>query len=183
MRVGFDLSVDCVFELEKFCVAVYSFRSHESGNFIEVGNVVDVFPARKTLVNGVVVGDVAHFHFCLDRLFDDVVSANGYRAAVKRKNTRKALYRSGFARAVLSEKSENLARAQFKRYIVNRDSVALWIGFFKCSTLSIVILLNKFFWRFRLISAYIHARTHAIAKAIACKSRLNHCKQTGEMRK
>jgi hypothetical protein len=35
------------------------------------------------------------------------------------------------ARAVLSEKSENLARAQFKRYIVNRDSVALWIGFFQ----------------------------------------------------
>ena len=126
VRIRLDLSVYRVFEFEKFGIAVDTLGAHECRNFVKVGNVVDVFPARKAFVNGMVVGNVTHFHLGFYRLFHNVVTADGYRAAVKRQYAREALYSRGFAGAVLSEKAEDFARAQFKRYIVNRDSVALW---------------------------------------------------------
>ena len=131
VRVRLDLSVDSRFEFEELGVSVNSFRSHESGHFVKVRDVVDVFPTRKFFVNGMVVGDVTHFHFGFDRLFYDVVTANGNRTAVKGQYTREALNRGGFARTVLSEETENFTGLQFKRNIVYCDSVAFGIRLFK----------------------------------------------------
>ena len=131
VRIGFNLLVYRVFKTEQFCKSVHTLGAYIGRNLVEGRNVVYVLSSRKLLANGMVIGNVAHMHLCFYRLLLNVIAADFNSAAVKGQNARKTFYSSGFTRAVLSEKSENLAGAQLKRYIVDSNPVAFWIRLYK----------------------------------------------------
>ena len=146
--VRLDLLVDGKAQFEKVEISLQPLRPVRLGHAVEVGDIVDIFPARQLLVDGVVVGDIAHVHLGLDGILLDVVAAHLDGAALEGKDAGEALDGGGFPRAVLTEEAEDLAGTQFEGNVVDCDAVALGIDFsevfyFKHNILLLFLLVDS----------------------------------------
>ncbi len=131
VAVRSHLVVERIGKLEAFDHAFYTRVSVLFGNVVYIRDVIDIFSARKSFVERVVIGNESDLTFCLDGLFFDVVAADDYFSVGNGLNAYDRFDNRAFSRAVRSEEAENFSPVYLKVGVFDGEVIIFAVFFGK----------------------------------------------------
>ena len=119
VRVCCDRLRQIVGQLKKRRVLFHPLHARGRVHAENIGDKIEILPARHELVQVGVIGDVRKQPLARQRLFPDGVAGDGDLTLVKLQNARHGFERGRFARAVVPDKAVNFARGDVQIQIVH----------------------------------------------------------------